>query len=139
MKNLILFYSYTGSCRAYAQILAQQLPADIEEVETLKRPGTVGAYVAGSFAAIRHKPAKIRPIQADAANYDRVALIAPIWAGNPAPAFNNMLAALPAGKTVDLYFLSGSGGSDKRKISDYVTQQGLLVGEYHDVKSTDVA
>ena len=60
MKKIILFYSYTGSSKAFAQKLAKETGTDIEEVQTEKRPGTVSAYVLGSFAALMNIPPQMR-------------------------------------------------------------------------------
>ena len=134
MKTLILFYSYTGNSKRFAENLSKKIDADIEEVKTDKRPGTIAAYVLGSFSAMRQKSVIIKPIQADISQYDHFILIAPIWAGNPAPAFNSMIDNLSAKKSVELYFISGSGNSNKDKISSYVENKGFKIFAYHDIK-----
>ena len=134
MKTLILFYSYTGNSKRFAENLSKEIGADIEEVKTDKRPGTIAAYVLGSFSAMRQKSVIIKPIQADISQYDHFILIAPIWAGNPAPAFNSMIDNLSAKKSVELYLISGSGNSNKDKISSYVENKGFKIFAYHDIK-----
>jgi len=134
MKTLILFYSYTGNSKRFAENLSKKIDADIEEVKTDKRPGTIAAYVLGSFSAMRQKSVIIKPIQADISQYDHFILIAPIWAGNPAPAFNSMIDNLSAKKSVELYLISGSGNSNKDKISSYVENKGFKIFAYHDIK-----
>ena len=134
MKTLILFYSYTGNSKRFAENLSKKIDADIEEVKTDKRPGTIAAYVFGSFSAMRQKSVIIKPIQADISQYDHFILIAPIWAGNPAPAFNSMIDNLSAKKSVELYLISGSGNSNKDKISSYVENKGFKIFAYHDIK-----
>jgi len=134
MKTLILFYSYTGNSKRFAENLSKKIDADIEEVKTDKRPGTIAAYVLGSFSAMRQKSVIIKPIQADISQYDHFILIAPIWAGNPAPAFNSMIDNLSAKKSVELYLISGSGNSNKDKISSYVENKGFKIFDYHDIK-----
>jgi len=134
MKTLILFYSYTGNSKRFAENLSKKIDADIEEVKTDKRPGTIAAYVLGSFSAMRQKSVIIKPIQADISQYDHFILIAPIWAGNPAPAFNSMIDNLSAKKSVELYLISGSGNSNKDKISSCVENKGFKIFAYHDIK-----
>jgi len=134
MKTLILFYSYTGNSKRFAENLSKKIGADIEEVKTDKRPGTIAAYVFGSFSAMRQKSVIIKPIQADISQYEHFILIAPIWAGNPAPAFNSMIDNLSAKKSVELYLISGSGNSNKDKISSYVENKGFKIFDYHDIK-----
>jgi len=138
MKTLILFYSYTGNSKRFAENLSKKIGADIEEVKTNKRPGTIAAYVLGSFAAIRQKSVIIEQIQTDLSQYDRFILIAPIWAGNPAPAFNSMIDNLSAKKSVELYLISGSGNSNKDKISSFVESKGFKIFDYHDIKQNTI-
>jgi len=138
MKTLILFYSYTGSSKRFAENLSKKIGADIEEVKTDKRPGTIAAYVLGSFSAMRQKSVIIKPIQTDLSQYDHFILIAPIWAGNPAPAFNSMIGNLPAKKSVELYLISSSGNSNKDKISSYVENKGFKILDYHDIKQNTI-
>ena len=139
MKTLILFYSYTGNSKRFAENLSKKIGADIEEVKTEKRPGTIAAYVLGSFSAMQQKSVIIKPIQTDLSQYDSFVLIAPIWAGNPAPAFNSMIDNLSAKKSVELYLISSSGNSNKDKISSYVENKGFQILDYHDIKQNTIS
>lgn len=138
MKTLILFYSYTGNGKKFAEELSKKTGADIEEIKTEKRPGTIAAYVAGSLSARRHKSAKIQTIQSEPANYDKFILVAPIWAGFPAPAFNSVITLLPKDKTVEVYMISASGKSEKEKQLSFMKSKGFAVTDYHDIKQNDL-
>jgi len=138
MKTLILFYSYTGSSKRFAENLSKKMGADIEEVRTDKRSGTIATYVLGSLSAMRQKSVIIKPMQADLSQYDHFILIAPIWAGNPAPAFNSMIDKLPAKNSVELYLISGSGNSNRDKISSYVEDKGFKIFDYHNIKQNTI-
>lgn len=138
MKTLIMFYSYTGNGKTFAQKLSEEKGADIEEVKTEKRPGTVSAYVAGSLSAIRQKPKKILPIKKNLNEYDNFVLVAPIWANSPAPAFNSVMDILPKGKNVELFLISASGNSDKEKLTSFVQGKGFNITGYHDIKQRDI-
>ncbi|MGL5434521.1 MAG: flavodoxin family protein [Lachnospiraceae bacterium] len=139
MKTLILYYSYTGSSRKLAQSISTEINADLAEVETVKNPGTVNAYVVGSLAAMRHKITDIKPINVTFDEYDKIILIAPIWAGSPAPAFNSALKRLPKEKSLELYFVSASGKSNKDKISSFLSNNGYSIAGYHDIKTSTIS
>lgn len=47
--------------------------------------------------------------------YDRVVLMAPVWAGYPAPPFNSAVELLPPGTEVEVILVSGSGNSEKSR------------------------
>jgi len=137
-ENIYLFYSYTESSKRFAENLSKKIGADIEEVKTDKRPGTIAVYVLGSFSAIRQKSVIIKPIQTDLCQYDHFILIAPIWAGNPTPALNSMIDNLPAKKLVELYLISGSDNSNKDRISSYVENKDFKIFDYHDIKQNTI-
>lgn len=139
MRTLVLYYSYTGNTHKAARQLADELKADIVEIQTKKRPGTVGAYVAGSFAAMRQKGAAILPLPS-MEPYDKIIILGPVWAGYPAPAVNNAIAALPRGKQVELRMVSASGQSRSReKVEQRVKEAGCTLTEYMDIKASDTS
>jgi flavodoxin len=111
MKTLIAYYSYSGHTKPIAEKLAASESADIAEIKDAKRPGKLKAYTAGIMASQRGKAWPIQEPGADFAAYDRLILLAPVWASNPAPAFNAMLERLPEGKTVAVKLVSMSGKS----------------------------
>lgn len=136
MKTLVIYYSYTGKTKKAAEELAKKEKADILEVKEKKRRSTVNAYVLGSFAAMRQKQADILPIDKDFSAYGKIIITMPIWAGHPAPAFNNVVDKLPKGKEIALMFTSGSGSSkgSAEKTKALVEAKGCKVIKYEDVR-----
>lgn len=137
MKTLVIFYSYTGKTRELASKKAVELGADIIEVKETKKRGKINAYVVGCFQAMKQKKATIEPIDTDLNTYEKIIIMMPIWAGHPAPAFNNIASILPAGKQVELIMTSGSGnsGGSAEKTKALIKASGCKVTEYIDVKS----
>ena len=114
MKTLVIFYTYSGNTKGFAQKLAAQESADILEIKGAARPGAIKAYTFGCLAAMRHNAWPISPVHADLDAYERFFLLAPIWAGNPPPAFHAFLEQLPKGKTIVAKMISASGKSNCR-------------------------
>ena len=136
MKSLVLFYSYSGHTRAIADELAAKEAADIVEIKDVRRPAKLKAYTAGIVAAIRGKDWPIQSFDADWAAYDRVTLLAPIWAGNPPPAFNAAIKQLPDNTTVALRMVSGSGKSSCReRLEATLTAKGCTLESFEDIKA----
>lgn len=140
MKTLVIFYSYTGKTKHLAQELASKEQADIIEVKYNKRPSIVGAYVAGSLAARRQKPAKLQPFNTDFSAYDSITIAMPIWAGFPAPAFNNISAALPSGKQVQIIMTSGGGdsGNTRTRVEAMLSEKNCVLTHYQDIKASEI-
>ena len=136
MKTLILFYSYSGKTRVIAQKLAESESADLAELKDVKRPGKLKAYIAGIAAAIRGKPWPIQPLDADMSEYDRLILLSPVWADNPAPPMNAALDLLPPGKTIEVKMVSKSGKSDcSARIEAMIKAKECVLGSFEDIKA----
>jgi len=136
MKTLVIYYSYTGNTKRLAQELAKKESADIVEIKDVRRPGKLKAYSLGCFAAMRGKPWPIQPPEVDLAAYDRLILLAPVWAGNPPPAIHAVLRDLPKGKTVSVKMVSASGGSSCReRLEATIKAKGCTPEGFEDIKA----
>jgi len=136
VKTLIIFYSYSGHTKAIAGELAANESANIAEIKDKKRPGVLKAYVVGCFAAIRGKAWPIQQLDAVLTDYDRLVLLAPIWASNPPPAFNAMLELLPKGKSIVVKMVSGSGESRcKERLEAIIKSKSCILESFEDIKA----
>jgi len=140
MKELVLFYSYTGNAKKAAQKFSQDNNCALCEVLDEKRPNKFAAYTAGCFKAMRGGERKIKPLMLNGSavkfeDYGIINIFAPIWAGHPAPSINNAIKLIPAGAKVKLFMVSASGGSNKDGISKRIQDFGLEIIGYEDVKS----
>ena len=135
MKTLVIYYSYSGHTKKIAEELAAKESAGIAQIMDVKRPGRLKAYTAGCFAALRGKAWPIQPLDVDLSEYDRLILLAPVWAGNPAPAFNAILEQLPEGKTIAVKMASAGGTSRCRERLEKIIKSGSCTLEsFEDIK-----
>jgi hypothetical protein len=141
MSTIVIYYSYTGNTKKYAEDLANECDslcgenADILELQYAKPLSKPKAYALGSFAAMRRKCAELKPLGCDLAKYDKIIIAMPIWASHPAPPINNVIAALPSGKDVELIMISASGNSGNAdKTKALIEAKGCTVTKYADVK-----
>jgi len=136
MKTIVIYYSYSGHTKKIAKELAAKESADIAEIKDIKRPGKLKAYILGCFAAMRGKAWPVKPLDADLSEYDRLILLAPIWAGNPPPAFNAMMELLPNGKTVAVKMVSASGKSScKDRLETVIKAKDCILESFEDIKA----
>lgn len=134
MKTAVIFYSWSGHTKALAQEKARLDGAALFEIEDEKRPGALKAYTAGCLAALRMKPALVKPFHIPFEAFDRIVIMAPVWAGHPAPAVNALWSELPAGKDVCFCAVSASGSSSCRdKVKDIVNRKGCMLSGYEDI------
>jgi len=135
MKTLIVFYSFSGRTRAIAQELAAKEAFDVTEIKAVKTVGKLKAYTAGIFASIKGKSWPILPLEAELTGYDRLVLLAPVWAGNPPPVFNAFLEQLPSGKAIAVQMVSASGQSDcKERLEAAITKKGCTLESFTDIQ-----
>jgi len=129
MKQLIVYYSYSGDTAKLAAELAEKRGCDLLEVKDAPaRPGKLRAYISGSFAAIFGKGWEIRPLALELSEYDRLTIMAPVWAGGPPPQVNRFFELLPAGKNVEVILVSASGKSNcKQKLEDKLSDRGCTM------------
>jgi len=137
MKTLVLFYSFSGNTRKLASQKAAETGADIEEVIEAKKMFMLKAYIVGAYRAMNRKKAEIQPIKSQLNSYEKIIIMAPVWAGNPAPAFNSIIEQLPSGKKVELIMVSaGSGTKNSAEgTKNLVTARGCEVTDYIDIKT----
>lgn len=140
MKSLVIYYSYTGSTKKLAEDLATKENAHITEVKYVKRPSTLGAYISGSLAARGQKEAKLQEFDSDFSGYEKIIIAMPVWAGFPAPPFNNIMKSLPSGIEVEIIMTSGGGSSGKTKelIEATLKEKGCRLVNFQDVKASDI-
>lgn len=121
MKSIIYYYSLTGKTKVVADTLGKQSGADVREIQETKKRSIFGAFVTGSFAALRHKTSSIKPVDPNLKNYDTVFIGSPIWAGNCAPAINAVMEQINLkNKNVVLFFTMG--GNEAKKAVEYLTK-----------------
>jgi len=135
MKELVLFYSYSGNTKTIAEKFAQENNFDVCEVTDKKKPNKFVAFTAGIVKVMRNSAFKIAPLAVKAEDYDVINIFAPVWADHPAPSMNGALKTLPAGTKIKLFMVSQSGKSGKDSVSERVKALGLEIVGYEDIKS----
>ena len=137
MKTLVVYYSFSGHCKKYAEELAAAQDLDLLELRDEKKMNMLRAFYPGCPNAMKRAPARLADFAYNWPDYDELVFVVPVWAGCPAPALNNCIAVLPQGKEVTLVLLSGSGSSAKSREGTIalVESRGCTVSEYRDVKA----
>ena len=140
MKPVILYYSFGGATRAEAKKRAATAGADVVEVLEAKKRGIFSAFLSGCPQALGRKASEIRPLSIDWSDYDDVTLMAPVWAGHPAPAFNAALELIPKDKILHVVLCSGGGETPKSKDATIglLRQRGYALSSYEDFKTGEM-
>ena len=141
MKSVILYYSFGGATRAEAKKRAEASGADVFEVLEVKKRSIFSAFLPGCPQALGRKATAIQPLTIDWSTYDDVTLMAPVWAGHPAPAFNAALELIPKDKILHIVLCSGGGETPNSKDAtiDLLRKCGYALSSYEDVKTAPPA
>jgi len=109
LKILVVYYSKTGHTRKIAQDIAQQMKADLEEInDQKKRTGLLG-FIFGGRDALTKKETRISEMKKNPAEYDLVILGSPLWAGNITPAVRTYINQYGDSIRSTAFFLSSGG------------------------------
>lgn len=137
MKPAILYYSFGGASRVEAAKRAAASGADVFEILEVKKRGLFSAFFVGCPQSLGRKASEIKPLSIDWSLYDSVTLLAPVWAGHPAPAFNAALESIPKDKLLHIVLVSGGGETPKSKDAtiDLLRKQGYALASYEDIKT----
>ena len=141
-KTLIVYYSYTGNCKAIVNSLAAQISADLLEIQ----PAEKGLkYEANNYAlgtqllnAIKANPndassyPAIDPVTVSLDDYQNIIIVTPLWWSQMAAIMQTYLfqnSAKLAGKTVAMIVSSHSSGisgvvADAQRLLPNVTWAG---------------
>ena len=114
MKNLVVYYSYTGNTEIVAKALAEDLKADVLKIEDAQTPSKFKAYISGGIAARNEKGWPIKTVNVLLKEYDRVFVGAPIWWGKAAPEINSYIEQTDfKGKSVVVFVTMGGSKADE--------------------------
>lgn len=117
MKNIVLYYSRTRKTAVVAKKLADEISANIIEIEDLKSRSGALKYINASLDAVREIKTDIKPEMVDLRDYNLIYIGTPVWAGKPAPAIITAIDKYNFQGTDVILFatLGGSGGKNTIK------------------------
>jgi flavodoxin len=114
MKPLVVYYSLTDKTELVAQVIAEALNTTLVEIEETRPIPIPFVYLSGGFAAFTNRGRKIKHIDVDLKQYDRIFIGSPIWASRPAPAINSFIYQTNfEGRSVIPFFTMAGGNADK--------------------------
>ena len=141
-KTLIVYYSYTGKCKAIVNSLASQITADVLEIEPAEKglQYEANGYALGTqlLNAIKANPndassyPAIDPVTVNLDDYQNIIIVTPLWWSQMAAIMQTYLfqnSAKLAGKTVAMIVSSHSSGisgvvADAQRLLPNVTWAG---------------
>ncbi|MBR6941347.1 MAG: NAD(P)H-dependent oxidoreductase [Clostridia bacterium] len=116
MKTAVIYYSLEGNTKFAAEKVAKATGADIIPLVPVKAypdKGFKKFLWGGKSATMKEKP-ELQPYSFDAAEYDKIVLCSPVWAGTFAPPLRTFLNDNNlAGKIISVIACSSGGNTEK--------------------------
>ena len=137
MKTTVAYYSLGGTTRSYARAEAKARGADLIELKPRTLYNRLTAVVRGCPEAKKQKAVALDGLPLFV-GYDRVVLMAPVWAGYPAPPFNSAVELLPPGTEVEVLLVSRSGNSDRSRarVRLQIKKRGCALLAQRDIRAS---
>jgi len=92
MKDLIIYYSWTGHTKTVASTIAEELKGELVGLKEEKDRKKGLGYVSAAFQALFGLKSKIKEPNLKISDYQRIFIGTPIWAGKATPAVNTILS-----------------------------------------------
>jgi len=134
MKTIIVYYSLEGSTRKVAERLKEELNADLLELKPVKAIKDNGSkFMLGGAQVMFKICPKLTDYDFSIADYDRVVIGTPIWAGSYAPAVRTFIRDNELNYKVSAVFTLSGGGKNsgclkklKKKCPSILNDANLL-------------
>ncbi len=124
MKTLIIFFSRSGHNKQFAEELAMEISADIEEIIDQKPKG----FIMSGWQSKKKSKTEIAPIGKDPKTYDNVIFITPLWFGGVPPAPRTYVEQhLEKIKSFAMVSVSGNGKDNERYIDELENDYSLNI------------
>jgi len=133
MKTAVVFYTRDGSTRIAAQVLAEDLDADVFELEEASKRGrSTFCFVWAGFSASFGIKSRLKDdFSAQMKAYERICIGTPVWAGRAVPALNAFLQHFdPRGKEMIIFTVQADPSPTQKcaqKMAKILTKKGAHV------------
>lgn len=118
MKKIVFFYSRTRTTKKVAEMIAEKIGAEVEEIkDTVDRSGAVN-YMRSGRDAMKRKLTKLEPFLKNPADYDLVIIGTPIWGWNMSVPVRTFAIEQKDNFKNMAFFCTMGGSGDKRAFSE---------------------
>jgi hypothetical protein len=140
MNALVVYYSLSGTTRAVATALAQEIAADIEEIRCSRYTASVLGYLKASYDSWSGNLPSIEPPVRASSGYELVVVGGPIWTFHPATPVRTYLRQEAARLPNTAFVLTHGGAGSERPLREMEQMAGkapraTLVVREMDVRS----
>lgn len=123
MKNLVIYYSWTGNTEVVANEIYKLVGGDIKKIEEVKQRKTGAGFAGAAFSALLGLKSRLKLMNFTLNEYENVFLGAQVWAAHSTPAINTFLSrAILKNKKVYL-FITKADEKVPQKVIDSISKR----------------
>lgn len=127
MSCIVLYFTRTGNSKRIAQKIAEKAGCELSRITDEKNwKGPFGFLSGGFYAASSRQTNPVLSPEVDFSEYDRIAIVGPVWAGNAAPAVYSLLMREKSSLNKICLVLSSGGGETAPVFEKLMTQTGVI-------------
>ena len=92
MKNLVVYYSWTGNTEVAAKELHKLVGGELVKLEEIKERKMRIGFAGAAFSAVLGMKSRLKSVNFNVKDYDNVFIGSPVWASRCTPAINTFLS-----------------------------------------------
>jgi flavodoxin len=118
MKTLVAYFSRTGTTKKVAEMIAEKMGADVEEIKDIIDRSGVKGYLKSGRDAMKKRLTKLEPLQNNLAEYDLVIIGTPIWGWNMSVPIRTFVTEQKNNLKQVAFFCTMGGSGDEKAFSE---------------------
>lgn len=123
MKNLVVYYSWTGNTEVVAKEVHKLVGGDLQKLEEDKRRTTGIGFMGAAFSALTGMKSRLKPMDLTLKEYDNIFLGAQVWASHSTPAINSFIDKAQLKDKRVYLFLTKADDKVPQKVIDSITKR----------------
>lgn len=120
MKNLIVYYSWSGNTEVVAKEIQQRTGGDLFKIEEVKERSSFGGAAISAFWGLK---SNIKPIGISLDEYDNIFIGTPVWAGHCTPAVNAFISQVKLPNKKVYAFVTQADGRFPQAVIDAISKK----------------
>lgn len=123
MKNLVVYYSWTGNTEVAAKVIHDIAGGDIIKIEEVKQRKAGAGFMGAAVSAIFGLKSRIKPMDFSLKKYDNIFLGSQVWAAHTVPAINTFLKKADLNNKKVYLFITKADEKVPQQVIDSISER----------------
>lgn len=123
MKNLVVYYSWTGNTEVVAREIQKLAGADLKKIEEIKHRKSGIGFAGAGLSALLGIKSKLKTMNFSLKGYQNIFLGGQVWASRSTPAINTFISKTNFKNKKVYLFLTEADDKVPQKVIDSITKR----------------